>query len=67
MSVELLALAHERACDAELAKAIAIDVDPDSYPILQYCAIASDPRRPRSRMLQLSWRHSSIASIHSSQ
>lgn len=27
VTVELLALAHERACEAELAEAIAIDLD----------------------------------------
>lgn len=31
---------------------------PDGYPILPHCAIASDPRRPRSRVSQSSWRRS---------
>ncbi|MEH2563613.1 hypothetical protein [Bradyrhizobium sp. AZCC 2289] len=34
MTVELLALAHERACEAELAKAIAIDLDAGRLPDL---------------------------------
>lgn len=34
MTVELLALAHERACEAELAKAITIDLDAGQLPDL---------------------------------
>ncbi|MBO0766813.1 MAG: hypothetical protein J2P50_19785 [Hyphomicrobiaceae bacterium] len=42
MTVELLALAHERACEAELAEAIAADLDAGRLP---------DPARLRARFM----------------
>lgn len=45
VTVELLALAHERACEAELAKAIAIDLDAGQLPDL---AALRDRFRPET-------------------
>lgn len=45
MTVELLALAHERACEAELAEAIAIDLDAGRLPDL---AALRDRFRPKA-------------------
>lgn len=47
VTVELLALAHERACEAELAKAIAIDLDAGRLPDL---AALRDRFRPRDEL-----------------
>jgi len=45
VTVELLALAHERACEAELAKAIAMDLDAGQLPDL---AALRDRFRPEA-------------------
>lgn len=45
MTVELLALAHERACEAELAEAIARDLDAGQLPDLAALRIRFRPEQ----------------------
>ena len=49
--VGLLALAHDRACELELAQAIDADLDAGVLPTSTGCANASSPIGPRSRTL----------------
>jgi hypothetical protein len=41
--VGLLAVAHDRACEAELAHTIEADLDPGNLPDLDRCTSTSSP------------------------
>jgi hypothetical protein len=58
VTVELLALAHDRAREAELAHVINAELEEGRLRASTCCGLASSPTRHRSRTLPSSWLHS---------